>query len=286
MNYFNFVADSNYPVNSLALPEERYPEYPWRDFKGNERNDVYRMVRDIFINIGLDKENIGKSNWNPLGDYIDSGNTVLIKPNLVKHINLAETDMKRGMECLITHPSITRCVFDYVCIALKGKGKIIIADAPIQDCNFDEMLNNSGYGELFEYIKSLETEALKIEIGDLRGTRRIREEKYRRQVDREDLQWPGCIVDIKDNSNFTNVIKKSKLRITNYHGRDTVAHHKDDKNEYCISEAALRADVIINLVKPKTHRIAGYTAALKNMIGINTRKEYLPHHRKGKDIPR
>jgi len=43
----------------------------------------------------------------------------------------------------------------------------------------------------------------------------------------------------------------------------------------------LEADVIINLPKPKTHRIAGYTAALKNMIGINTRKEYLPHHRKG-----
>ena len=39
--------------------------------------------------------------------------------------------------------------------------------------------------------------------------------------------------------------------------------------------------MIINLVKPKTHRIAGYTAALKNMIGINSRKEYLPHHMKG-----
>ena len=38
--------------------------------------------------------------------------------------------------------------------------------------------------------------------------------------------------------------------------------------EYCISEACLEADVIINLPKPKTHRKAGFTGALKNMIGV------------------
>ena len=43
----------------------------------------------------------------------------------------------------------------------------------------------------------------------------------------------------------------------------------------------VEADVIINLPKPKTHRLAGITGAMKNMIGCNTMKEYLPHHSMG-----
>ena len=43
----------------------------------------------------------------------------------------------------------------------------------------------------------------------------------------------------------------------------------------------LEADVIINLPKLKTHQKAGITCALKNLIGINGNKEYLPHHRIG-----
>jgi len=39
--------------------------------------------------------------------------------------------------------------------------------------------------------------------------------------------------------------------------------------------------VIINLPKLKTHKKAGVTCALKNLIGINGNKEYLPHHRRG-----
>lgn len=41
------------------------------------------------------------------------------------------------------------------------------------------------------------------------------------------------------------------------------------------------ADVIINMPKPKTHRKAGITASLKNIVGISSRKEYLPHHTNG-----
>ena len=45
--------------------------------------------------------------------------------------------------------------------------------------------------------------------------------------------------------------------------------------------AVLEADVIVNLPKLKTHKKAGVTCALKNLIGINGNKEYLPHHRIG-----
>jgi hypothetical protein len=48
-----------------------------------------------------------------------------------------------------------------------------------------------------------------------------------------------------------------------------------------IANSCLQADVIINLPKLKTHRKAGMTGALKNMVGIIGSKDCLPHHRVG-----
>ena len=41
------------------------------------------------------------------------------------------------------------------------------------------------------------------------------------------------------------------------------------------------ADLVISLPKLKMHQKSGVTGALKNMVGINPCKDYLPHHRKG-----
>ena len=43
----------------------------------------------------------------------------------------------------------------------------------------------------------------------------------------------------------------------------------------------LQADVLIDMPKPKCHKKAGVTISLKNMVGVNVRKEYLPHHTEG-----
>jgi hypothetical protein len=43
----------------------------------------------------------------------------------------------------------------------------------------------------------------------------------------------------------------------------------------------MESDVFINLPKLKTHRKCGITACLKNLVGINTYKNYLPHHSEG-----
>jgi hypothetical protein len=43
----------------------------------------------------------------------------------------------------------------------------------------------------------------------------------------------------------------------------------------------LESDVVFNLPKIKTHAKAGITCALKNMVGINGSKDWLPHHTKG-----
>ena len=45
---------------------------------------VYEAVRETYLRAGLDLERHGTPDWNPLGDLIAPGETVLLKPNLVK----------------------------------------------------------------------------------------------------------------------------------------------------------------------------------------------------------
>lgn len=62
------------------------------------------------------------------------------------------------------------------------------------------------------------------------------------------------------------------------------AHHVG-VHQYLLAKAVLEADVVINLPKLKTHKKAGVTCALKNLIGIHGNKEYSPHHRVGDPRP-
>ena len=284
-NYWWFEESMEYPQNENFDPKVKYAEYPYTELQEkismNGDNLVYEAIRDILKTEEFDGKKLGTGEWNPLGYCIVPGNTVLLKPNLVNSRNLTEEKNQEYYHCTIVHPSIVRVIFDYVYIALKGEGKIIIADAPIQGCDFEKLLRDSGYGKLFQYFKEKETDSLKVDVADLRDTIVYLENGNKRQIDNKEKKYQGKVVDLGENSYFYNIRNKKNFRVTDYAAEDTVAHHSKGKNEYCVSEALLNADVVINIVKPKTHRIAGYTAALKNMIGINTRKEYLPHHQCG-----
>jgi hypothetical protein len=72
-----------------------------------------------------------------------------------------------------------------------------------------------------------------------------------------------------------------KFRVTSYDCRQMREHHNSLKHEYLIPKSVLDADVVINLPKLKTHRKVGLTASLKNIVGINGHKDWLPHHRCG-----
>jgi hypothetical protein len=72
-----------------------------------------------------------------------------------------------------------------------------------------------------------------------------------------------------------------KFRVTNYDPGEMAKHHNTDTNEYLVPRTVLDADVVINVPKLKTHRKVGLTAALKNLVGINGHKDWLPHHRAG-----
>jgi hypothetical protein len=90
------------------------------------------------------------------------------------------------------------------------------------------------------------------------------------------------VIDLGSNSFLEDISDRSDLfRVTQYDPSKMLEHHRQGKHEYMISKRVFEADLMINLPKLKTHRLAGMTGALKNLVGVNGHKEYLPHHTKG-----
>ncbi|MCH2185111.1 DUF362 domain-containing protein, partial [Myxococcota bacterium] len=80
-------------------------------------------------------------------------------------------------------------------------------------------------------------------------------------------------------SYFTNSgLDPARMRGADYDPDPTSTHHSAGRNAYLLSETVLSSDLIINLPKLKTHKKTGVTLALKNMVGINGDKNWLPHH--------
>ncbi len=255
---------------SKFRPHIAYPEYDGELSESD--NLVYEMVRECFHMAGYDAENYGTSQWNPLKDYVKPGNYVVLKPNMVMDYN---QNTAGGVLCLYTQPSVVAAVLDYVIIALKGSGHIVVGDAPMQECKFDKLIDESGYRYMIQYYVD---KGIDIELVDFRELRSYIKAGVHYQEINPDSH--GTVIDLKDESEFSvyDADHLKNLRITNYDPTILATHHMPGKHEYYVSDYILNADTIINLPKPKTHRKAGVTISLKNLIGINVRKEYLPHH--------
>src|SRR4051794_16468192 len=154
---------ARYPRSSPYHPSDEYPEYPFAGHVSEEPNLVYRAVRDLFFQLRYDRENFDSSSWNPLGFLIEPGMTVVLKPNFVRSRHFENKDPF----AMITHPSVLRAVADYVWVALGGEGKIIIADAPQYDANWDELLDLTGLDTLREFYNSQRPGI--VEVFDLRN---------------------------------------------------------------------------------------------------------------------
>lgn len=120
----SFTGLKDYPTELPFDPPERYPEYALKGVDPN--NEVYAWVRETLHRAGLDQKNFGTPNWNPLGDIVQPGMKVLIKPNTVSHMH----EENKEYFSVIIHPSVIRPMLDYLCIALKNQGKITIGDSP------------------------------------------------------------------------------------------------------------------------------------------------------------
>lgn len=223
---------------------------------------VYDKVRQLFVDMKLDYKNINTKNWNPFSTFIKKGDKVVIKPNLVLDYNACKTGTT---DSLITNFAVIRPIIDYCILAVGTTGEIIVGDAPVQECNFEKVIEIDGLADAINIYKK---HGYNIKLLDFR----------KNQNDTANCR----VVSLDKDSSFCEVDQYDyKYAITNYSLDDMHQHHSNGKHEYLISQDVLNADVIINLPKPKVHRKAGMTACMKNFVGINSKKEYLPHHRSG-----
>jgi len=268
--------DPRYPSSEdYFSPDEAFPEYPFSHLS-KQKNEVYSAVRKIFFEMGLDSGNFGNNTWNPLGNMVKPGDKILVKPNLVYHTNPRG---EKAEKALITNGSLVRAICDYLLIASGGNCTITIGDAPLQMADFEQIKKISGLDKIESFYAD---RGMRVEIKDLR-LRKTKKGKFSGVVMDEEYIAVGSdhkIVDLGQYSLHERVgdERLKRYRVTCYDPRTMGENHKRGVHRYVIAKEALEADCIINIPKLKTHRKAGMTCALKNMVGVNGHKDYLPHH--------
>jgi uncharacterized protein (DUF362 family) len=262
-------------------PSEELPEWPGR-LKQQEDNPAYRGVRELFVTLGLDVTNFNTSGWNPLGILIKPGDTVVLKPNFVSHRNMFERHGLTDTDSLITHGSVIRAVMDYVARALGGDGRIIIGDCPIQGTIWSKIGELSGLDVVVDYFRKV-FPGVTVTIKDYRlATARVVGGMVFERLVRKDAVDEYYEVDLKERSLLVPLMDGTcEFGVSQYPRRRMRRAHSRTTNKYLFPKEIMKADVVINLPKLKTHMKAGVTIALKNLVGINGHKDYLPHFRFG-----
>jgi uncharacterized protein (DUF362 family) len=232
-------------------------------------NDFSEALRRAAVCMGWDGPG------GPFAGVIPQGARVVVKPNFV----LDENEGDGGMDPLITDPSLVRAAVEGALES--GAGEVIVGDAPIQKCRFDRLLESTGLGAWAEAL--MRSDARFRGIRDFRRTTcdmiaggiRVASENLRSEDE-------FVLFDTGSGSLLEPIsTAPGRFRVAWYDDRPMARTHGPGRHQYLVAREILEAGVVINLPKLKTHRKAGVTCALKNLIGINGNKEYLPHHRLG-----
>jgi uncharacterized protein (DUF362 family) len=212
--------------------------------------------------------------------FISPGDKVVLKPNWIKEHD-ERTPGPDNWTHVITHPSVIEAVTRWVATRLEGSGTIVICDAPQTDSSFAKIRQYCQLDRLLERCQS-DFPGTHIELLDLRP-----EEWHALDgVTVAKTSLPGdpagnTRVDLGASSEFEGYSGCGNLYGASYDMRETNRHHTGGKHEYLLSRTPMDADVFINLPKLKTHKKVGITCALKNLVGINANKNWLPHHTEG-----
>ncbi|MCI0746088.1 MAG: DUF362 domain-containing protein [Verrucomicrobia subdivision 3 bacterium] len=213
-------------------------------------------------------------------DFVRPRDRVVLKPNWVK-----EHDERRPgpdqWEHIVTHPSVIEAVARWAAERLRGSGAVIICDAPQTDSSFSTLCRYCGLDQMIERCRR-EFPGIDFKLLDLRPEEWTAIDGV--TVARRPL--PGdpmgsTHVHLDRASEFVGFHGEGKLYGASYNMAETNAKHSGTRHEYLLCRTPMEADVFINLPKLKTHKKVGLTCALKNLVGINANKNWLPHHTEG-----
>ena len=213
-------------------------------------------------------------------DFVHQGDNVVLKPNWVKEHD-ERVPGPNQWEHVVTHPSVIEGVIRWVAPQLQGNGSITVCDAPQTDSSFATLRQ---YCDLDAMIArcSADFPGLRIALLDLRP-----EEWHAVDgVTVSKTELPGdpkgsTHVKLNEDSEFVGFHGLGQLYGASFNMAETNDRHRETTHEYMLCRTPMDADVLINIPKLKCHKKVGLTCALKNMVGINSNKNWLPHHTEG-----
>ena len=181
---------------------------------------------------------------------------------------------------MVTHPAVIEAVVHWVAARL-DHGSITICDAPQTDSSFSKLRD---YCQLDAMLQRCRAAYPKIQISllDLRPEEWLAVDGV--TVSRKSLSGDplgSTQVQLNDASEFVGYSGEGRLYGASFDMAETNARHTGTRHEYLLCRTPMEADVLINLPKLKTHKKVGVTCALKNLVGINANKNWLPHHTEG-----
>lgn len=260
-------------------PSEHFPEYAWETLSPKP-NPVYRMVRDIFAQAGLDKERLGSPEWNPLGTSIAPGSRVFILCNFVFERRVREDELTFQSKCI--HGSVLRALIDYVLIAVGEQGRVAFGNSPLQATSWDSVLRDSGADQVARFYQERRANVHPVDLRLYVAERSLL--GHVRSIERRQDE-NGISVQLGEDSllnDFPNAERtNAPFRISDYDPRRIESFHAEGRHEYVINREVLESDVVISLSKLKTHEKVGITCGLKGFVGSVGHKDCLAHHRFG-----
>jgi uncharacterized protein (DUF362 family) len=280
---FTHVIDPacRYPTAPFA-PDTAYPELAGIAADRDPGNRVYPAIREVFRSMGWDASRFGTAAWDPLGHLVEGRDRVVIKPNLVLH---RVGELAASIDGLVVHASVLRPIVDYLLVAARNARRsiqIAIADTPLQSANFQSLCDGNGLTALMEHYRACGAE--NVTLHDLRFEQAVINDNFLilRRVPLAGDPAGACIVDVGQRSaHLPPGPGRADFSIQDYDDEATRTSHTGQTHRYRFSRTVLNADLVINVAKLKCHSKSGVTLGLKNIVGANVSKAYLPHFRSG-----
>lgn len=214
---------------------------------------------------------------NLFSNVIHPGDVVILKPNWIAESHKYKKD---EWEQVITHPLIISSVLGMVLKNLKGQGRVIITDGPMTGSSWKKLMEimNPSY-----WVAMGRRANVNVTILDLRDDEwSIKGDLIVKRRKMKGDPLGSVICNLGYNSEFLGKkVGKYGFFGADYNQKETNQVHSNENHYYKVSRSVIEADVFINLPKLKTHKKAGITCSLKNLVGINTYKNWLPHHTGG-----
>ena len=211
----------------------------------------------------------------------DPGRLVVVKPNWIQESHEYRPNV---WEPVITHPRVLLAVVGTLATYMDGHGTICICDAPHAYADFSAIVAR---GDLLTGIEVLRQRwpSLRIELLDLRReTWLCQEDVIVERQPKQDEPRGYVRLDLARDSLFYGHGGEGSYYGADYDSMVVNSHHRGVVQEYLLAGSPMACDLFVNVPKLKTHKKTGITCALKNLVGINGDKNWLPHHTEGTPV--